>query len=315
MTVLIVGAAGNLGSHLTKHLSVGPNSLRLLIHTSALPLEVSNDSRISKIKADLNDPLSLFDACKNVDCVVYVAGVLFRPRPESFLHTTNTKYVQNIVDAALSTGVRKFILISFPHVEGETNPEAPALGQLDAHSTTLHSQTRLAAEQYLFRACEGKAMKPLVLRAGVVYGRNVKLIEAARSLMRIRLLAIWRTPTWVHLLALPDFLRVVELGIEKDDLCGIFNVCDDKPMLLQDFLDEIAVHWGFKAPPRLPESVFYWTAMLCETFATIFHTNTPLTRDIVTMGMTSVVADTSRMKKKISATLLFPTLKQGLAII
>jgi nucleoside-diphosphate-sugar epimerase len=315
MTILIVGAAGNLGSHLTKHLLGGPHSLRLLTHTSALPVEVANDPRISKINADLNDPLSLVNACSSVDCVVYAAGVLFRPRPESFLHITNTKYVQNIVDAALSTGVRKFVLISFPHVEGETSPEVPALGQLDAHSTTLHSQTRLAAEQYLFRACEGKAMKPLVLRAGVVYGRDVKLIEAARSLMRMRLFAIWRTPTWVHLLALPDFLRIVEIGIEKTDLCGIFNVCDDKPMLLQDFLDEIAAHWGFKAPLRLPAFVFYWTAILCETFATIFHTNTPLTRDIVTMGMTSVVADTSRMKNEISATLLFPTLKQGLSII
>ena len=86
-------------------------------------------------------------------------------------------------------------------------------------------------------------------------------------------------------------------------------------MLLQDFLDEIAAHWGVKAPLRLPAFVFYWTAILCETFATIFHTNTPLTRDIVTMGMTSVVADTSRMKNEISATLLFPTLKQGLSII
>ena len=228
---------------------------------------------------------------------------------------TQSKYVQNIVDAALSSGVRKFILISFPHVEGETSPGAPALGELDAHSTTLHSQTRLAAEQYLFRVCEGKSMKPLVLRAGVIYGRGVKLIEAARSLMRRRLLAIWCTPTWVHLLALPDFLRVVKIGIEKEELSGIFNICDDKPMLLQDFLDEIATHWGFKAPLRLPAFVFYWTAVLCEAFATIFHTRTPLTRDIVTMGMTSVVADTSRMKNEISATLLFPTLKQGLAII
>ena len=133
--------------------------------------------------------------------------------------------------------------------------------------------------------------------------------------MRMRLLAIWRKPTWIHLLALPDFLRVAEIAIEKDDLFGIFNVCDDQPMLLQDFLDGMAAHWGFKAPWRFPAFMFYWAAILCEAFAITFRTNTPLNRDIVAMGMTSVVADTSRMKNQISATLLFPTFKQGLTIL
>jgi hypothetical protein len=33
------------------------------------------------------------------------------------------------------------------------------------------------------------------------------------------------------------------------------------------------------------------------------------------MGMTSVVADTSRMKREISDTLLYPTLRQGLKVM
>jgi hypothetical protein len=54
--------------------------------------------------------------------------------------------------------------------------------------------------------------------------------------------------------------------------------------------------------------------MLCETFATIFRTGTFLTRDIVAMGMTSVVADTTRMKNEIVSELMFPTLREGLTI-
>ncbi len=85
-------------------------------------------------------------------------------------------------------------------------------------------------------------------------------------------------------------------------------------MTLQAFLDEIARHWGFKIPMRLPFFVFEITAVLFETFASIFRTNTPLTRDIIEMARTSVVADTTRMKKEIVPKLLFPTLKEGLAI-
>lgn len=315
MNVLIVGGSGNLGSHLVKHLSTGPNRLRLLLHERPLPYEIETSPDISVAYGDLDNLASLHAPTKDIDCIIYLAGVLFRPRPETFLHRTNTVYVQNIVDAALANGVRKFILVSFPHVEGTTTPDKPAQGVLDGNPTSIHARTRLAAEKYLFNACAGKTMKPLTLRAGVIYGRGVKLTEAARKLMKWRLLPIWNEPTWVHLLALPDFLRIVEIAIERNDLSGIYNLCDDRPMMLQEFLDTMAAHWGYGRPWRLPLFAFHLAAILCETVTTLFRTRTPLTRDIMQMAMTSVVADTARMKKEILGRLGYPTLNEGLAII
>jgi nucleoside-diphosphate-sugar epimerase len=314
MNVLIAGASGNLGSHLARHLLPTHHKLRLLVHKSDLPDDLAHAVGISQVNADLNVASSLQVACRNIDCVVYVAGVLFKPRPETFLYRTNTIYVRNLVDAALSAGVRKFLLISFPHVEGETTPASPARGRLDVHPAAIHSATRLAAEQYLFSAANGR-MEPLVFRAGIIYGRGVKLTEAARSLMSKRLLAIWTKPTWIHLLALPDLLRIISIGIENDDLKGIYNLCDDQPLMLQEFLDRLAQHWGFNKPWRLPSFSFYLAAILCETIATVFHSSTPLNRDMVAMGMTSVVADTTRMKNEIVSELLYPTLNEGLTII
>jgi hypothetical protein len=85
--------------------------------------------------------------------------------------------------------------------------------------------------------------------------------------------------------------------------------------LLQEFLDRLAEHWHYPKPIRLPQSAFHAAAYLCETFAAVFRTATPLNRDIVQMGMTSVVADTSRMKQEIVAELLYPTLDKGMALI
>lgn len=110
----------------------------------------------------------------------------------------------------------------------------------------------------------------------MIYGRDVKLIEAARKLMRYRLLAIWPSPTWIHLLALPDFWASVEIAIERGGLSGIYNLCDDYPVLLQEFLDELAEHWGYRKPWRLPNGCFYLAATVCEWLATILHSGTPL---------------------------------------
>jgi NAD dependent epimerase/dehydratase family enzyme len=119
----------------------------------------------------------------------------------------------------------------------------------------------------------------------------------------------------MHLLALPDFLRIIRVAIEKENLFGIYNLGDDQPLLVQEFLDRLAEHWHYPKPIRLPEWAFHAAAYFCETFAAIFRTVTPLNSDIVQMGMTSVVADTSRMKKEIVAKLHFPTLREGVAIL
>jgi nucleoside-diphosphate-sugar epimerase len=315
VNVLIVGASGNLGSLLTQHLLSSSHQLRLVTHKRRLPFDLPHGANAEIVQADLNNPTSLQTICYGIDCIVYLAGVLFQPRPEKFIHRTNTVYVQNIAGAAMAAGVRKFILVSFPHVEENTTPDAPAKGLLNAEPKSLHARTRLEAEKYLFHACHEQTMTPIVLRAGVIYGREMKLTKAARWLMRRRLMAIWRTPTWVHLLALPDFLNIVRIVIETENLSGIYNLCDDEPLRLRDFLDRLAEHWGYSKPWHMPSWTFYATAVLCETLATVFHTATPLTRDIVQIGMTSVVADTSRMKSEIVADLMYPTMARGLAIL
>ena len=74
------------------------------------------------------------------------------------------------------------------------------------------------------------------------------MIEAARWLLARRLLGVWRDPTWIHLLSLPDFLACTTDAIEGEHISGIYNLGDEKPLLLQEFLDAFAGHCGYAAP-------------------------------------------------------------------
>lgn len=315
MKVLISGAAGNLGSRLAQSLLDSPHELRLMVHRRPLPFDSTPFPRVSICRADLEDPSSLAKACEGVDCIVHLAGVLFRPGPETFLPRTNTGYARSLVTAAIAAKVSKFVLISFPHVEGETTPERRATDRLDGSPASVHARTRLESEKSLFEQGRGTVMTPIVLRAGMVYGRGVLMIEAARWLLRRRLLGVWRRPTWNHLLALPDFLRGVAAAIESPGARGIYNLADDEPRTLQDFLDRIADHWGFPRPWRVPEWSVFATAACCEAFASVFGTVSPFTRDFIRIGMASSVADTSRTKKELLPSLDYPTLREGLALL
>ena len=147
MKILITGAAGNLGSFLAKSMLDGPHELRLMIHERELPFDVESYEHVSVFLADLSDPESLVEACRGSDCIVHFAGVLFQPWPERFLPETNVEFVRNLVHVALDEDVGKFILISFPHVEGETTPKSPAIGRRDGVPDSIHARTRLEAER------------------------------------------------------------------------------------------------------------------------------------------------------------------------
>ncbi len=315
MKILITGASGNLGSRVAGHLMKRGYELRLLLHKSSLPFDISGQSNVSVVRGDLSRAQTLAEACAGMDCIVHLAGVLFFPLPERFLPQTNVGYVRNLAEAARAARVGKFVLVSFPHVEGMTTPERPASGRLDAVPDVVHFRTRLEAEKYLLESSQGTAMTPVVFRAGIVYGKGIKLIEGARWMLRHRLMAIWRRPTWAHLIAMPDFLAALQLAVENRNASGIYQVCDDGPLLLQDLVDQLADYWGYPRPWRLPEIVFHLAGTVCEMAALIFRTAAPLNRDIVKAGMTSCVADNSRMKREMLPVLAYPTIQEGMQIL
>jgi nucleoside-diphosphate-sugar epimerase len=277
-------------------------------------LDLASAGAARAIRADLNRSDSLSDAVSGIEVVIHYAGVLFRPRPEQFLPRTNLGFVRNLVGAALAAGVGKFVLVSFPQVEGETTPEHPAIGRLDAHPTSIHARTRLAAEQHLLEVAGSAGMTPVTLRAGVVYARGMRLIEAARKLMRLGLLAIWPDPTWYHLLALPDYLTCLTRIVEDPSTSGVYLAADDKPLPVQAILDRLARHWGYRRPLRLPRPAFTAVAAAVESVAGLLRLPSPLTRDVMRIAMAPHACDTRRMKAELLPHLQYPTLEDGLVL-
>jgi hypothetical protein len=141
------------------------------------------------------------------------------------------------------------------------------------------------------------------------------MIEAGRWLMRRRLLGVWRRPTWVHPLALPDFLTCVRAAVERPGVSGVYLIGDERPMTLQDFLDRLAQHWGFARPWRAPEPLFLLAGLGSELTAAIVGTTAPLTRDFIRIGMVSHVGEVTRMKAELLPRLAYPTLEDGLDLL
>lgn len=313
--MLITGAAGNLGSRLARHLVAGGHPLRLMFHRTPLPPDLAAAPNVTAVRADLAERSTLPAAVGGADVVVHFAGVLFAPRPERFLPETNTRWFGNLLEACLEAGVRRVILISFPQVEGPTRVDDPATGRLDRRPISVHARTRLEEERLLLGRTRGTDTTPVVLRLGMVYGRGILMIEAARWLARRRLLGVWREPTWIQLISAADFLRAAEAAVLRPGVAGIYHIGDEQPVTLQRFLDEACRVWGSPPPIRMPLWMIYTVASLCEAFALVARTRAPLTRDFIRIGRVSYWGDTRRAREELIPELRHPTLESGLSTL
>jgi nucleoside-diphosphate-sugar epimerase len=309
-SVLICGAAGNLGSRVAGRLLDGGYPVRLMIHRRPLPAALAS-SAAERIEADLARAETLGPAVQGIHTIVYFAGILFRPQPERFLPETNVAFVRRLAAAARAAGVERFVLISFPHVEGNTTPEDPARGRMDGQPDSVHARTRLEAERTLLEIEASGGPRAVILRSGTVYGRGLILVEAAYALFRLGLMAVWRRPTWYHLISITDLLAAVERAVAAPGARGVYLLGDDRPWLLQDLLDTLADRWGFRRPRRLPEWMFFAAAATVEAFSRITGSPSPIHRDLMRIGMVSHVCDTGRMRAELLARLTHPTLDDG----
>jgi nucleoside-diphosphate-sugar epimerase len=202
-------------------------------------------------------------------------------------------------------------LISFPQVEGPTSPERPATGRLDREPISVHARTRLEEERLLVRLTRGTATTPVVLRLGMVYGRGILMIEAARWLARRRLLAVWPEPTIYQLISEVDALRAIEAAIANPAAEGIYHVGDEEPLTIQHFLEEACALWGCRRPWRVPFWSIIAAASLCEWFAALFRTRSALTRDFVRLGRVAHWGDTRRAREELIPELRYPGFERG----
>jgi len=283
-----------------------------MCHRTPLPADLAPDANVRAIQADLGDPATLPAAIDGADVIVHFAGRLFAPNPKRFLPVTNTSWFANLVTASFDAQVGRIILISFPHVEGPTSVEHPATGWLDRHPVSVHAQTRLQEERLLLERTQGTSTTPVVLRLGMIYGRGILMIEAARWLARHRLLCVWPEPTLFQFLSTADYLRATEAAIFKPEVRGIYHVGDEQPVTIQRFLDEACRVWGYRWPVRMRFPAIYAGAFLCECFAAMARTPSPLTRDFVRLGRVPYWGDTRRAREELIPQLVYPTLEAGL---
>ncbi len=229
--VLVTGATGFVGSHITKtFVDVG--------YRVRYGARASSNTRwldglaVERVPLDLTRPEDLPRAVEGVDVLVHAAGVT-RARRTGDYHRINAEGTHRLAAAAAEAGVRRFVLISSLAARG---PDTLARDDRD-HPASAYGRSKLEAEAYLH--AEGARMSVVALRLAAVYGpRDTDLLPLFK-MARSGWLVIPSGPGLLQPVYAADAARAALAAVRETGGFGPYLVAETSRYTWRDVADEL----------------------------------------------------------------------------
>ena len=165
MRVLVTGAHGFVGSHLTEKLVAEGASVRALVSPWGKLNNLHRvQSQLDLVRADLTEPERLRGVCQDIDLVYHAAARVADYGPARPFFETNVRGTENVWREAERAGVRRGVLVSSVAVHRYTgfrdaDPRAlPLDGDLNAYA-----RSKVEAEELV----RSSGLETVVVRPGL----------------------------------------------------------------------------------------------------------------------------------------------------
>ncbi len=172
-TALVVGGTGFIGRHLTRTLVAEGYQVRVLSRSANGPFGDIAD-QVELFAASLKDPEQLEKAMDGID-VVYHLAKSENATWEGYLEN-DLKVTQNLADAALKQGVKRFIytgtIASYDMSDpSQTITEATGFGD-DIESRNHYARAKALSEETLLAMHHDQGLPLVIARPGIVIGQG-----------------------------------------------------------------------------------------------------------------------------------------------
>jgi 2-alkyl-3-oxoalkanoate reductase len=267
MRILVAGASGAIGKTLVPALVKRGHTVAGIIRS------VTNSALVEKlgatpVTADALDPAAVLMAFRafRPDVVIHqLTAIPANPNLFNFdkvfalTNRLRTEGTDNLLAAARASGVRRFVAQSFcgwPY-QRTGGPIKTEEDPLDSDPPRQLRRT-LHAIKYVERQMEmARDVHGISLRYGGLYGPGTSLSTSGGSVEQVR-------KRWLPIIGdgkgVWSFIHVRDVAsatvaAAESDITGTFNVVDDEPAVVAEWLPFLARSVGAKPPFRIPLAI------------------------------------------------------------
>jgi nucleoside-diphosphate-sugar epimerase len=309
MRIFVAGATGAVGRRLVPRL-VGAGHTVVGLTRTPTKVALLRDLGAKPVVADALDENLIHAAVRDArpDVIVHELTELkgasdLRKFDRAFANSNRlrTRGTDCLLGAARECGVRRMVVQSFcgwpyarsgGHVKSEDDPLDPVpppemRRTLDAIQYQEHVVTTSAA------------LEGVALRYGAFYGPGTGMFDAALidQIRRRRVPLIGSGAAWWSFLHIDDAAEATALAVEHGQ--GVYNIVDDDPAPVRDWLPALAAMLGARPPFHVPA----WLARIAAG------------EHLVVMMTESRAGSNAKAKRELAWRPRYPSWRQGFAEI
>lgn len=295
---LVTGATGFTGSRLAERLLDSGARVRALVREKSnyAPLE---EKGAEIFKGDVTDREAVFEAAHCVDTVFHVAAAFREARlSDGAYREVNVEGTRNLLDAALSCGVRRFVHCSTIGVYGDVL-QIPADEQTPFNPGDIYQETKLDGELLALSYFREQDAPVTVIRPCGIYGPgDARFLKLFRSIWRKKFVMLGGGDTPWHPVYIDNLIDGFLLAAEKENALGeAFIIGDENYISLNELAAKIAAALGVPPPRRrFPAGPVRLLGALCEGVFRPLGLEPPLYRRRVDFFTKARAFDISRAK-------------------
>ncbi len=280
---MVTGATGFVGPYLIKELVARGEPVKALVRDAKKGAELANEiDTIEIVVGDITKPETLAAAVADVHTVYHLAAT-FRSEtlPESEVIATNVTGTKNMLEAAETAGVSRFVHCSTVGVHGvPDNPPANESAPYKADNYVAISKQK--GEEVAQAFMEKGKMGVTVVRTGPgIYGPgDTRYLKLFKGIKKKRFVVFGSGEIQYQLVFVEDFVRgLILAGTHPDAAQETFILTGSYSITLNQLVQMVADIVGV-APPklRLPVMPLYYAGWLCEIICKPFGISPPLYR-------------------------------------
>jgi nucleoside-diphosphate-sugar epimerase len=274
MKVFVAGASGALGKPVVRELLARGHEVVAMTSTeSKRPMLVELGA--SAVVGDVFDARSMVELVRTAqpEGVVNVASK-WSVYPTRISQVTPANEIReqgarNMVGAAAAAGVRRYVNESMMFVYGygdhpQPLSESQPPGKVRRKGLQRVIDVIVAAEQVVRDHSERGEIEGACMRFGFFHGQHADSTQQMFDMVRKRKLPLIgkgdSVRSWIEL---EDAASAVADALERAPAGSVYNVVDDEPVSMREYIGEIVRLTGSKPPRRMP----YWLVTTGASYA------------------------------------------------